>query len=146
MTVYLRKAWPTDAGRTGEILWESSQNLAWERDLFSCAEAIACCGQMIDQGGVTVAVLEGQVQAFLARDGTEIAALYVAGAANRKGLGKLLVEQAQGETEMLRLWGHPENNGARRFYRRLGFVETGGGTAGGASEEITFVWRQESAT
>ena len=121
MTLYLRPAQPTDAGRTGEILWDHAKSEAGVLDLFSCAEAIACCGEMIDRGWVTVGTLGGRVGAFLARSGAEISSLYVSRNANGRGLGKLLLKDAKAQSDALWLEVHPDNDGAQRFYRRLGF-------------------------
>ena len=123
MTVWLRQARSTDAGKLGDILWQNVESGLEIYDLFSEAEAIACCGRMIDQGWVTVAMSEDRVAAFLARDGEEIEALYVAQALAGKGVGAMLLEDAMARRDRLRLWVHPSNGGAQRFYRRLGFVE-----------------------
>ncbi len=146
MTVYLRPGRPTDAGRTGEILWEHAQTDMSAPDLFSCAEAIACCGQMIDNGWVTVAIADDRIEAFLARAGGEIESLYVARTANRMGLGKLLLADAMERCETLHLSVHPDNGGAQRFYRRQGFREAPGPTQSSgrcAEAEIRMCWQRE---
>ncbi|MEX0286773.1 MAG: N-acetyltransferase family protein [Paracoccaceae bacterium] len=140
MTFVLRAAQPTDAGRIGEILWENTRDAPDLYDLFSCAEAIACCGQMIDRGWVTVAEREGQVEAFLARDETDVEALYSAASAARQGLGAVLVTEAQKMCDQLQLNVHAANAGARRFYRRLGFVETETGP-----QAVHMTWTRETS-
>lgn len=143
MTPWLRSARPTDAGRTGEILWERARVEPGSFDLFSEAEAIACCGRMIDGGWVRVAVVNDRIEAFLARNGAEVEALYVAGPAVGQGLGEALMREAMQDCDGLRLWVHPANAGARRFYRRLGFVEAErqAGTGG-----IEMLWQRETVT
>ena len=143
MTTLLRSAGPTDAGRTGEILWDHAQaggaGVA-DEDLFSCAEAIACCGRMIDLGWVTVALYDGRVEAFLARQAQEIHSLYVARDRNGQGLGKLLLQDAQAREHALRLQVRADNSGAVRFYRRLGFQPVEGG--GGANDSFEMYWQR----
>ena len=74
----LRRAQPTDAGTTGAILSAFVEETAWMPDLHTRAEAIGFCGQMIDRGWVDVAMREGRVCGFIARQDGFIQALYVA--------------------------------------------------------------------
>lgn len=147
MTAALRQARSTDAGRAGDILWETTFRDPWMPDLFNSAEAIACCGEMIDRGWVTVATTDGTVQAFLARDGEEVNALYVAAAAARQGLGRLLLDDAKTRCDRLQLRVHADNTSALRFYLRCGFVETGRSDGAGNDEglpDIALTWSQEA--
>ncbi len=65
---------------------------------------------------------------YLALDGEGfVAALYLADWARGRGLGaRLLAEAKTARPEGLRLHVFAANEGARRFYAREGFVETGG--------------------
>ena len=123
MTVWLRQARSTDAGKLGDILWQNVGSGSGILDLFSEAEAIACVGRMIDRGWVSVGIYEDRIAGFLARDGEEIEAIYVASSLFGKGVGLALLEDAMARCDRLRLWVHPNNGGAQRFYRRVGFVE-----------------------
>ena len=96
---------------------------------------------MIDRGWMKVALLDDRVQAFIARDGAEITALYVSGSAHRKGLGKALLEDAMTEADALWLDVRADNKSAARFYRRSGFQEIE--TGGGAADVIRMEWRRE---
>lgn len=60
---------------------------------------------------------------FMALDGDAdmVTALYV-GTPGR-GLGKRLLDHAKQDRQSLELWTFVANDGARRFYRREGFVE-----------------------
>ncbi len=65
----------------------------------------------------------GRVLGFIARQDEDVQALYVAGFARRRGVGKALLEQAKACCARLGLWTFQANTGARRFYRREGFRE-----------------------
>ena len=85
MTVQLRAAQPTDAGATGDVLWKYLCRTDWMPNLYTAAETISFCGVMIDRGWVTVAILDDQVEGFIARDGDEIHALYLNRKVARRG-------------------------------------------------------------
>ena len=124
MTVTLRLARSTDAGKTGDILQRFQEETPWMPKLYTGAEAIAFCGRMIDRGWVTVAEEDGRVCGFLARDGAEICSLYVAPEAQSRGIGAVLLEAAKAAQPRLTLWTFQANEGAQRFYLREGFAET----------------------
>ncbi|MEY8838986.1 N-acetyltransferase family protein [Cribrihabitans sp. XS_ASV171] len=148
MTVHLRPARPTDAGRTGEILHGFAREKAWMPELWSEAETIAHCGAMIDRGWVTVLECEGRVEGFMARDGEEIVALYLAPQARAQGLGRLLLAAAQDACKRLHLRAFAANTRARRFYERHGFVAAGQGCGAENDEnlpDIAYVWTKERA-
>lgn len=63
------------------------------------------------------------VTGFLARNGAEIDALYLAPEARGRGVGTALIQAAQAECTHLRLWCFQRNAGALRFYERCGFRE-----------------------
>lgn len=131
MTIQLRKARSTDAGKIGEILHRFEVEAPWMPKQHSGAEAVAFCGVMIDRGWVIVACDEvpdsahdvPQVLGFLARDGAEICALYVTPETCGQGIGKLLLDVAKGTEERLTLCTFQANAGAQRFYLREGFQE-----------------------
>ncbi len=125
MTPRIRAAFPTEAGPTGDILYQFQENTDWMPKLYTEVEIISFCGAMIDRGWVTVADESGQVVGFLARDGEEICGLYTLRGAGRKGVGKLLLDHAKSQSPRLTLRVFQVNKGAVRFYRREGFVVTG---------------------
>ncbi len=148
MSARLRPARSTDAGKTGDIIWRFTHETAWLPRLFSNAEMIAFCGQMIDRGWVTVALLEDKVQGFIARNGEEINALYIARAASRRGLGRMLLEDAKSRAPRLILASFQANASARQFYLREGFVEAGKGDGADNDErlpDMRFVWPGKGA-
>ncbi|UWQ73892.1 GNAT family N-acetyltransferase [Leisingera sp. M658] len=144
MTLSLRPANPLDAGTAGAILYRFQQGTEWMPELYTWAEAIAFCGVMIDRGWVTVAVRGGRVQGFLARDGAEVCALYLAPGACGQGAGKALLDAAKAAMPRLTLRTFAANEMAQRFYRREGFAETGRGDGTDNEEglpDIAYEWR-----
>jgi GNAT superfamily N-acetyltransferase len=142
----LRPARTTDAGTLGEILYRFQQDTEWMPKLFSGAELIASAGAMIDRGWVTVAVVDGRVQGFIARDGEEICALYLAEGINRRGVGRRLLIAAREGCDRLHLRSYAANEWANKFYLRQGFTETGRDDGSGTEDglaAITFVWTRE---
>jgi ribosomal protein S18 acetylase RimI-like enzyme len=124
MNVQLRAARSTDAGSTGLILWDFMDQTPWMPQIYSAAQTISFCGVMIDRGWVTVAQGAGGVVGFLAQDGDEVSALYVANAARGQGIGAALLDHAKSGSDGLSLWTYQVNDDAVRFYRERGFSET----------------------
>lgn len=96
---------------------------------------------------VTVAEVDGVVVGFLARSGSEVDHLYVDGAHASRGVGSALLGHARAASPHgLALWTFEANVGARRFYARHGFVETGrtdGDNEEGAPD-VRMEWRPAS--
>lgn len=147
MSVSLRMANPTDAGATGAILWQFIADTEWMPKLYTAAETVSFCGTMIDRGWVTVAESGGRVLGFLARDGQEICALYLASDAQGQGMGRMLLESCKAETASLHLRTFANNQRARRFYEMAGFRETSRGDGRDNDEnlpDVHYVWTKES--
>lgn len=143
MTVWLRPARPLDAGRTGTILQEFLDTTPWIPNLHSGAETASFCGAMIDRDWVTVAGRTDRIGGFIARNGAEVNALYVAPEVRGAGLGRALLEAAQSAVNRLELWTFQANLGARRFYERHGFHETHRTDGAGNDEnlpDIHYLW------
>lgn len=148
MSVTLRPARTTDAGKIGHILWQFQANTDWMPDLYSAAESIAFCGRMIDSGWVTIAALDQTVVGFLARDDNEICGLYLLARIKGQGIGKVLLNDAKTRSDRLSLRVHQVNSGARRFYKRAGFAEVSRGDGRDNDEnlpDIHYVWPKEAA-
>ena len=104
---------------------ENAQPLSW-------FEAVV--GRSVIFGAFLDGMLAG-IAAYGVRDGPKQAhkallwSMYVQAAARKLGLGRELVAavlgHARGRVEMVQLTVVSENEGARRLYRRLGFVEYG---------------------
>ena len=148
MTVTLRPARTTDAGRIGEILHGFAREHEWMPELHSCAETIAFCGRMIDQDWVTVAETDSGVVGFLALNAPEIHSLYLSPKARGQGIGQRLLQHAKSRCAQLSLFAFQANQSARRFYERNGFAEVAR-TDGAQNDEnlpdIEYVWHREGA-
>ena len=148
MTLRLRPARPTDAGAVGDILSGFTDATDWMPRLHTRAEDLAHAGRLIDRGWVTVAEEAGRVLGFLARDGEEVVALFVAPAGQGRGMGKALLDAAKADCPRLALWTFQANTPARRFYRREGFHETDQ-TDGSANDEglpdVHLRWHRRAA-
>ena len=145
----LRHARSTDAGRTGEILYQYFEAAPWSENPYTVAEIIGYCGRMIEDGWVTVGEMDGRIEGFLARNGEEICALYLSSKVNGQGLGRILLDHAKTEVGKLRLTTEQANIGAQRFYQREGFVEVSRSDGAENDEnlpDITYVWPKEAAT
>lgn len=142
----LRAARSTDAGVVGAILSEFIDTTEWMPRVHTRAEDLSFAGMMIDRGWVSVAEEEGAVVGFAACDDAELNALYVAGAARGRGVGKGLLESLQAERKALELWTFEANTGAQGFYLRHGFEEverTDGARNDEKLPDIRYVWKRE---
>ncbi len=147
MSAVLRAARSTDAGATGAILKAFQDQAGWMPDLYTGAESIAFCAQMIDRGWTTVALVEGRVAGFMARDQDHIVALYLAQHAQGRGIGRQLLNHAKAETMRLHLLVAQANSGAIGFYLRQGFVHVGASNGANNAENLpdfTYSWSKES--
>lgn len=142
----LRLARSTDAGTVGAILSEFVDKTAWMPRIHTRAEDLAHAARMIDFGWVTVAEQDGDVLGFAARNSAEINALYVAQTARGRGIGAVLLSDAQANFERLDLWTFQANPGAQRFYLRQGFSElsrTDGAENDEKLPDIRLVWNRK---
>lgn len=123
MTLSLRPARETDAGRVGEILSEFIDGTAWMPRLHTRAQDIGFAGSMISRGWVTVAEKDKSIQGFIACEGAEVHALYICEARRATGIGSALLRDAMCRSIELGLWTFQCNTPARAFYARHGFAE-----------------------
>ena len=146
MTLRLRPARSTDAGKLGAMISDAVAARPWKPRLHTGAEDIAFCGAMIDRGWVTVALLDERVAGFLARDGDDVNALFVTPNAQGKGVGGALLRDAMQARARLVLWTFLANEGARQFYDRYGFVERARGDGSGNEEGLPDIQLEWQAT
>ncbi|MBV1895012.1 MAG: GNAT family N-acetyltransferase [Rhodobacteraceae bacterium] len=149
MNAVLRAAQSTDAGATGGILWGHLSTTSWMPQLYTAAEVIDFCGLMIDRGWVTVATFSGQIEGFIARNKTEIHALYLSQKAVGKGVGKLLLNDAKTRSKWLELWTFQAAIKAQKFYLAQNFIETERTDGAGNDEklpDIRYVWTRKAKT
>ncbi|WP_323763262.1 GNAT family N-acetyltransferase [Marinovum sp.] len=144
MTLTIRDARSTDAGKIAAIMTEANGAPPWKPHLHTGAQDVAHCGKLIDRGWVRVAEGEdGRILGFIARDGEEIDALYVAAPERGHGVGVALLEDAKAAVKRLELWTFQLNTGAQKFYEREGFTElkrTDGATNQEKLPDVRYGW------
>jgi len=143
----LGPARPADAPAIAAILSEWIDETPWMPRIHRREDELGFAADLIARGWVTVARRGGAVLGFLARDGAEVQALYVAGAARGQGIGAALLARAQKASPRLGLWTFQFNHGAQAFYARHGFAEshrTGGAGNDEKLPDIRYEWRRES--
>lgn len=118
----LRPARQADSRALAAILGDWVRETGWMPLLHTREEDLAFVRGLTGRGLVTVADDDGP-QGFLAREGEEVLALYLAPSARGRGLGRILLDRAKAESPRLGLWTFERNEGARRFYAREGFAE-----------------------
>lgn len=147
MSFFLRPARSTDAGKLGQMMTDAIDAKPWKPRLHTGAEDIAFVGRMIDAGWITVAedLEKPLLLGFIARDGSEVNALFIAASSRNIGVGRALMDHAKQHADTLTLWTFEANTGAQRFYLREGFVETGR-TDGRDNDEglpdVRYRWRR----
>ena len=144
-TLTVTSARSLDAGALGDILAATNEQMPWLPRVHSGAEEIKYAGDMIDAGWVRVARLEGRVVGFIARDATQVHALYVLPDLQHQGIGTALLHDAMAHCKELRLWSYQANMAATRFYASRGFSElerTDGSTNDAQLPDIHFEWRR----
>lgn len=143
----LRPATPLDAGRVGAILSAWIDETPWMPRIHTRAEDIAHADMMVRQGWVTVSENE-TINGFLARDGDDIHALYIAPDARGQGVGSRLLIDAMHKNDQLSLWTLQANTRAQAFYERHGFTEVERTDGTGNDEglpDIRYHWQRTDA-
>lgn len=116
----MRRAGPEDAAPLGAVLSDWIDATPWMPRLHTRAQDAGFVRGLMDRAEVwCLPAADG----FIAVEGDEIPALYLAPAARGQGQGAALLAQAMVGRERLALWVFQANEGARRFYARHGFVE-----------------------
>jgi len=141
----LEPARPTDAEAIGQILSDWIDETAWMPRIHKREAEQAFARDLVAKGWVSVARRCGRVAGFLARDGEEVVALYVAAHARGHGVGAALIDRAKKKSRCLSLWTFQFNEPARAFYERHGFIEverTGGAGNDEKLPDIRYVWEK----
>lgn len=145
MEIWLEPARVLEAGRLGTLMGDTNRRLPWLPKVHSGAQDIAHVGRMIDAGWVTVAHGADGILGFLARDGSEIHALYLRSEMQGRGIARRLMASAQEQSDRLGLWSFEANARASRFYRKAGFREVAR-SDGSANDvglpDIRFEWQR----
>ena len=135
-----------DVSAIANILSHWNAATPWMPRVHSRAAEKYFARMMVSRGWVTVARQGSRLVGFLARDGGEVHALYVAVGMRRYGVGKLLLDAAKSDTQALGLYTFVANEDAQRFYQREGFLERGRTTGAGNDEglpDIRYEWSFE---
>lgn len=131
----IEMARPSDAAGMAQVLGGWNAATAWMPKLHTPDEELWFCGHLIDTCEVFV-VRAPEVEGFLARQGDEVPALYLAPALRRKGEGKALLDRAKQGRDRLELWTFQANTRAMAFYLREGFAEDHRTTGAGNAEKL----------
>ena len=137
---------PADAAPCAAILSDWIERTAWMPRIHSRAQERAFLRDLIGRGWVRVARRDGDVVGFIARDGGEVHALYVAEGARGGGLGRRLLNDAKAARPALGLWTFQANVRAQAFYLREGFREVGRSDGAGNDEglpDIRYEWSRQ---
>lgn len=136
---------PVDAPAIAAILSDWIDETDWMPRVHKREQEQAFAADLVARGWVSVARIRGEVVGFLARDGTEVVALYVARGARGRGVGQALLARAKRQSPWLALWTFQFNQAARRFYEAQGFHEiarTGGAGNDEKLPDIRYAWER----
>ena len=139
------QARPSNAPAIGAILSDWIDETDWMPRIHKREDEQAFAADLVARGWVSVARVRGQVVGFLARDGSEVVALYVARDARGQGVGQALLTRAKRRAPRLALWTFQFNQPARAFYEGQGFVErhrTGGAGNDEKLPDIRYIWER----
>ena len=121
--MFVRPAKPSDAPVLAAILSDWIDETEWMPRLRAREADARFVADMVHGGGVDVLDRDGACVGFLQETEGHVSALYLAPAVRGRNGGKLLLDAAKARSDRLDLWTFVANEGARRFYRREGFVE-----------------------
>ena len=103
--------------------------------------------RLIRRGHVRLVPRLGTPQGFIIRDGTRIHALYTHPQVQGRGIGSLLLAEAQETVHRLELWTAQSNQHAREFYHRRGFypaqLSSGQGNDDG-QPDVMMIWQRNA--
>lgn len=122
----LRDADQADLPVVARILGEWVAETPWMPKLHTPEEDLWFVGKLRSEGRMRVAALGPRaidVVGFLAREGGEVLALYVAEGARGRGIGRALLSDAMADCPEGGLWTFQANQAARGFYARMGLTE-----------------------
>ncbi|MBT9383129.1 GNAT family N-acetyltransferase [Pseudooceanicola sp. CBS1P-1] len=140
----IEPARPRDIPGLARVLWSFTRTTPWMPRARSRAQDLALLGRLVLRGTVRLIRDEAGPCAFIAREGGQVLALYVHARARRRGLGRVLMRDAQTRADWLALWTPAASHEARRFYAAHGFATAGYGDGSGNDEslpEVLMVWQ-----
>ena len=137
----LRDATAADVPEIARVLGDWCRDTPWMPKLHRRDEDLWFVRELMKTHVVRVGLAGGL--GFLARQGSVVAALYLAPEARGKGLGAALLAEVKG-TGLVQLWTFQANDAARRFYLREGLREvrfTGGADNDEGLPDVWMEWR-----
>ena len=145
MSLVISAAMPEEAEALAAILRGWILETDWMPKLHSPAQDRGFLTHLIGSGPVLVARGPAPL-GFLARQGGEISALYLAPSARGRGIGKALLDRVKAQEPEIILWTFQANLRARRFYLREDLVENEQTDGSGNDEhlpDVRLIWRRE---
>ncbi|MEE9388625.1 MAG: GNAT family N-acetyltransferase [Paracoccaceae bacterium] len=146
MTVLIEPGVAADAVAIAGILTGWIDETDWMPRVHSPSSYLGFGQMLLATCDVTVA-RDGAVVGFLARQGADIQAFYLAPGARGQGLGTSLLDHVKAQVDMLDLWTFQANAGALLFYARHRFVEdqrTDGAENDEKLPDVHMNWRAEN--
>lgn len=122
MNVTYSAAVAADGDAIARIMSDWHDEVRWMPRLHAQVENLDVGQWLIEVTDVSVVRANGAVIGFLARQGRDIQALFIAPRARGQGVGRGLLALAKQTSARLGLWTFQANRRARRFYARNGFV------------------------
>ncbi|MEU6861434.1 GNAT family N-acetyltransferase [Glycomyces sp. NPDC046736] len=131
----VRRGWVGDAPVLTEVHWAAREQMAYLPALHTFEETTWWMREVVvPQSEIWVAERHGVPVAFAALNGDWLDHLYVAPAAQGRGIGEALLAKVKRRRDTLDLHVFAQNTGARAFYARHGFSVVGEGD-GSQNEE-----------
>ncbi|WP_405084817.1 GNAT family N-acetyltransferase [Microbispora sp. NBC_01389] len=120
----IRRAWSGDAGHIADVFLAARAEMTYLPRLHSDEETRAWITHiMLPASQVWVAELHGEIAGFACFQSDWLEHLYVAPAAQGRGVGTALLGHAKKtHPHVLDLYVFQQNDGARRLYERHGFT------------------------
>ncbi len=134
-----------DVGPMARILGDWARQTGWMPILHSREEDAGFLAGLLQTHTVRVAGDGSGVLGFLARDGGDIDALYLADTARDRGIGKALLQEVKAAEPEIALWTFQANVGAVAFYLREGFrvvEETNGSGNAERLPDLRLIWKK----
>ena len=122
-----------------------AESTPWLPVLHTEDEDLAHFGGHVQESDVRVAVVDGDVVAFVVIHAGLLGHIYVAPDVQRRGVGTALLEEVmQAQPRGFTLWTHQGNHRARRFYEKHGLQAiqfTDGSTNEERMPDVQYEWR-----
>lgn len=142
--IVTKRATPDDATECAGILQEWIDETSWFTSPHPASAAAPMLRRNIKEHGFTLAIIDSQIAGFSCMSDGVLDFLYVRRQFRNRSVGKMLLNRCKFACPAgFALWTFQQNNGARRFYEREGFVEVER-TDGAGNEEglpdIRYIW------